>query len=144
MGNFNFYFKTNRKKLTMNIGQSTYINFQDHDHDNDHHDNDEFALPNEHAKLADVYPHLQKPQKSYDVDDRESVTSEKPTATVLNKQYDDDYDYDFRLLWVLGIFLIIIAAAYFYWDHVECCVDENETTNITIEYALENLEKIKN
>lgn len=51
---------------------------------------------------------------------------------------EEESYYDYRYVWATGFFLLIITFVYFYWQSTyECCVLENDVTNMTMQYAID-------
>jgi len=46
------------------------------------------------------------------------------------------------LTWFAGLWLLVVAAAYFYWLSVECCASDSYELNETIQYSLKDLDRI--
>lgn len=52
--------------------------------------------------------------------------------------------YDYRYLWATGLFLLLVAGLYFYWLHTyDCCATENEETNMTMQYAIDQFTRVR-
>jgi hypothetical protein len=63
---------------------------------------------------------------------------------VIEGSKDDQSDYlDYRFFWLLGLLLLLVSAAYYYWSTIECNISENDETNLTIQYALEKFGPIE-
>lgn len=78
-----------------------------------------------HSRSYDRY------DEEEDEDDPRSRRSQAPPEA-------EEAFYDYRYLWATGFFLLLVAAVYFYWLNVyECCAPENEETNMTMQYAID-------
>lgn len=48
-------------------------------------------------------------------------------------------------IWAFGFLLALLAGLYFYWKtNIECVVEENEKTVLTMQYVNEQLQRMKN
>ena len=115
-----------------------------------------------HSKFSRAYTHT----THKDDHDEEEEDEDTPDFTKHSKEYygiyddDDDDDDDHAVvankrrpsseefsnsavLWGFGLTLIVVASLYFYWLSIECVVPENEETNITIQYAIDKSEKMR-
>jgi hypothetical protein len=53
---------------------------------------------------------------------------------------DDEPFYDYRYIWGTGVMLMLVSAVYFYWLAVyDCNHTENEVTNMTMQYAIDQV-----
>lgn len=65
---------------------------------------------------------------------------EKTVQKPRTDENDDEEEafYDYRYVWATGFFLLVITFVYFYWQNTyECCVFENDVTNMTMQYAID-------
>jgi hypothetical protein len=100
------------------------------------------------------YPNLTTvDQRSEYSDSSDSTDSETSSAYHKRKKRENEEksqvivepgDYlDYRFFWMLGLLLLLVSASYYYWSTIECCIPENDETNLTIQYALEKFGPIE-
>lgn len=65
--------------------------------------------------------------------------SDEPRKGVAKEEADDEESfYDYRYIWATGVGLLFVASLYFYWLFTyHCGVVENEETNMTMQYAID-------
>jgi hypothetical protein len=107
---------------------SRYKSSYDKEYDKDYSDSGHTSPRSDRSDRSGR--HSPYPKKSHHGDDKE----DKEKILVVEK--DSDF-MDYRLVWFLGFFLLLISFLYFYWLSVECNVPENDETNLTMQYALE-------
>lgn len=72
-----------------------------------------------------------------------SSEDDNPNRTKRRDEEDQEF-YDYRFIWATGFFLMAVAAAYFYWITTwDCCTVENEETNMTMQYAIDQFTRSK-
>lgn len=78
-------------------------------------------------------PDRRRHSSSYD-----RYEEDEPTPRKTRETEPEEAFYDDRYLWATGFFLLLVAVVYFYWLNVyDCCAGENEETNMTMQYAID-------
>lgn len=73
-----------------------------------------------------------------------SSSSDENHVRAKRRDEEDQEFYDYRFIWATGFFLMAVAAAYFYWITTwDCCTVENEETNMTMQYAIDQFTRSK-
>ena len=114
------------------VGGNSFLGKDHSDSEQDNYHSPMFASAYEGLKMAKAY-------------DAESVTGDldhdaKTEEVVIVKEPSEKVawaDFDDRLIWLFSFFLIVTAAAYFYWATVRCEVDANDQTNLVMQYAID-------
>lgn len=101
-------------------------------------DDDQSSSTSSSSSSESRYRH----SKSYEPSSSEEDDNHNRTKRL--EEDDQESFYDYRFIWATGFFLMAVAAAYFYWISTwDCCTAENEETNMTMQYAIDQFTRSK-